>query len=144
MKAALKWVLQDEDIHTTIPAFSNFEEMYEDLSIMEDLTLTPGEERHLSLGAELGLPGLYCQQCGTCLDQCPEDFDIPTLMRSHMYAFGYQEPRMARETLRPWVSAEVPCGSCAQCSVHCPLGLDVKANALSIAPILVVPEVFLG
>ncbi len=27
MTAALKWVLQDENVHTTIPAFSNYEEM---------------------------------------------------------------------------------------------------------------------
>jgi len=144
MKAALKWVLKDEAVHTTIPAFSNLDEMYEDLSIMEDLALTPEEERDLSLGEELGLPGLYCQQCGTCLRQCPADLDIPALMRSHMYAFGYQQPRVARQTLRTAAVAGVPCASCDQCSVHCPLGLDVKTNALTIAPILDVPEAFLA
>jgi predicted aldo/keto reductase-like oxidoreductase len=88
MKAALKWVLQDKNVHTTIPAFSDYDEMEEDLSVMEDLTLSPKELRDLALGGELGLPGNYCQQCGDCLPQCPAGMDIPTLMRSHMYAFA--------------------------------------------------------
>ena len=50
MKAALKWVLQDENVHTTIPAFSNFQEMEEDLSVMGDLELTPEEKRDIELG----------------------------------------------------------------------------------------------
>jgi aryl-alcohol dehydrogenase-like predicted oxidoreductase len=62
MKAALKWVLQEESVHTTIPAFSNFDEMREDLSVMDDPTLTAQEERDLRLGQALGLSGFYCQQ----------------------------------------------------------------------------------
>ena len=57
MKAALKWVLQDENVHTTIPAFSNYDEMREDLSVMEDLALTPEERQDLGLGQALGLSG---------------------------------------------------------------------------------------
>ena len=81
MKAALKWVLQDENVHTTIPAFSNYEEMQEDLSVMEDLNLTPEENRDLKLTG-LGLTGLFCQQCRQCQAQCPAGLEIPGLMLS--------------------------------------------------------------
>jgi predicted aldo/keto reductase-like oxidoreductase len=144
MKAALKWVLQDENVHTTIPAFSNFEELEEDLSVMRDLKLTPEEKRDIELGEKMGFSGFYCQQCGRCLPQCPAKMDIPTLMRSHMYAFGHQEPKKARETLRSWTSAEVACRSCAICEVKCSLGFDVKSRALDVARILEVPEEFLA
>jgi predicted aldo/keto reductase-like oxidoreductase len=90
MKAALKWVLQDENVHTTIPAFSNYEEMREDLSVMEDLNLTPKENRDLKLGTGLGLTGLFCQQCRQCQAQCPAGLEIPGLMRAYMYAFGHK------------------------------------------------------
>ena len=143
MKAALKWALQDGDVHTTIPAFSNFEEMREDLSIMEDLTLTPEEKRDLEMGDELGLAGFYCQQCGRCLAQCPAGMDVPALMRSYMYAFGHRQPRKARETLRSWTSADVACTRCPSCEVVCALRFDVKARALDIARILEVPVEFL-
>jgi predicted aldo/keto reductase-like oxidoreductase len=143
MKAALKWVLQDENVHTTIPAFSNYEEMQEDLSIMEDLALTPEEEQDLRLGEDLGLLGHYCQQCGRCLAQCSTGMDVPTLMRSYMYAFGHRQPRKARDTLRSWTPTDVSCRSCGECKVECSLGFDVKSRALDIARILEVPKDFL-
>ncbi len=139
MKAALKWALQDENVHTTIPAFSNYEEMQEDLSIMDDLTLTSEEKRDLEMGDELGLSGCYCQQCGRCRPQCPAGMDIPTLMRGYMYAFGHRQPGKARDTLRSWTAADVGCKSCRACEVECALGFDVRTRALDIARILEVP-----
>jgi predicted aldo/keto reductase-like oxidoreductase len=144
MKAALKWALQDENVHTAIPAFSNFEEMLEDLSIMKDLTLTEKEKRDLELGDELGLSGCYCQHCGHCLAQCSAGMDIPTLMRGYMYAFGHRQPAKARETLRDWTPDEIACKHCGTCEVQCSLGLDVKSQALDIARIIEVPEEFLS
>lgn len=136
MKAALKWVLQDENVHTTIPAFSNFEEMQEDLSIMEDLTLTPEERRDLGLGERAGFSGFYCQQCRRCLGQCPAGMDIPTLMRGSMYALGHGQPARARATLLDWTSADVACLACARCEVSCTLGIDVRSRSLEIARFL--------
>ena len=144
MKAALKWVLQDENIHTTIPAFSNYDEMKESLSVMEDLTLTPEERQDLGLGQALGLSGYYCQQCGSCLAQCPAGMDVPALMRGSMYAFGHQRPEKARDLLRLWASADVACRRCSRCDVRCALGHDVKSRALDMARLLEAPEGFLS
>ena len=47
MKAALKWVLRNENVHTAVPGFTTFEQMEIDLSVMEDSTLTPAEELDL-------------------------------------------------------------------------------------------------
>jgi len=143
MKAALKWVLQDENIHTTIPAFSTYEEMHEDLSVMEDLILTPEERRDLRLGDPAQLSGLYCQQCRNCMAQCPAGMDIPTLMRSCMYAFGHGKPKKARDTLQGWTSEDIACKHCKVCGVHCKLGLDVRSGALDMARLLAVPQDFL-
>ena len=46
-KAAIKWVLQDPNVHTTILSFRSFEELKTDLSVMEDLTLTDSEKEYL-------------------------------------------------------------------------------------------------
>ncbi len=136
MKAALKWVLQDENVHTTIPAFSNHEEMQESLSIMEDLKLTPEESRDLEIGTSLGLAGLFCQQCGKCQPQCPAGLEIPGLMRAYMYAFGHKKPHKALETLRGWSSAGLACRDCPTCAVRCTLGFDVRSRALELADAL--------
>ena len=71
MKAALKWVLQDEHVCSTVPAFANHDELNEDLAVMRDPALTPDEERDLRFGGLLGHSGLYCQQCAQCIGQCP-------------------------------------------------------------------------
>jgi predicted aldo/keto reductase-like oxidoreductase len=136
MTAALKWVLQDENVHTTIPAFSNYEEMREDLSVMEDLNLTPEENRDLKLGTDLGLTGLFCQQCRECQAQCPAGLEIPGLMRAYMYAFGHKKPHKALEMLRGWSSAGLACRDCAACTVRCAFGFDVRTRALELAGVL--------
>ena len=136
MKAALKWVLQDENVHTTIPAFSNYEEMREDLSVMEDLNLTPEESRDLKLGTDLGITGLFCQQCRQCQAQCPAGIEIPGLMRAYMYAFGHRRLDKSLETLRGWNSTGVTCMDCAACTVRCALGIDVRTRALELVGVL--------
>jgi predicted aldo/keto reductase-like oxidoreductase len=144
MKAALKWVLRNESVHTTIPAISNFDELREDLSVMEDPTLTPDERKDLGLGSELGLSGLYCQQCGECRPQCPAGLDIPTLMRGYMYAAGHQQPSKARFTLSGWTRADLTCRTCEHCDVRCALGFDVRSRALQMADLLDDPDAPLG
>ena len=136
MKAALKWVLQDKNVHTTIPAFSNFEEMQEDLSVMEDLSLTEEERRDLDLGKNLGLAGLFCQQCGQCRPQCPGGVEIPGLMRAYMYAFGHGKPEKAREVLRGWDPAGLACRDCDTCTVRCTLGFDIRSRTLDLTSFL--------
>jgi predicted aldo/keto reductase-like oxidoreductase len=136
MKAALKWVLQDENVHTSIPAFSNFDEMREALSVMDDLSTSQEEERDLRLGAALGLPGLYCQQCARCVPQCPAGMSIPTLMRSYMYATGYHDAGKAVRALRGWTSTDIACARCDRCRVRCALGFDVRSRALTMARLL--------
>jgi predicted aldo/keto reductase-like oxidoreductase len=144
MKAALKWVLQDENVHTSIPAFMNFDEMEEDISVMEKPALTDQERGDLGIGDEMGFSGNYCQQCGRCLAQCPAGVDIPLLMRSHMYALAHRQPGKARRTLAGWSARDIPCAECAQCVVDCALGLDVRSRALDIARLLDVPSELLG
>ena len=143
MKAALKWVLQDENIHTAIPSFKNNDQMYELLSVMEDLTLTSQEKADLKLEAGQSASGLFCSQCEACVPQCPANLDIPTLMRSYMYAYGYHQPSKARETLDNANLAKVPCDNCATCSVVCSSGFDVKAKVTDIARIKDIPKEFL-
>jgi predicted aldo/keto reductase-like oxidoreductase len=132
MKAALKWVLQNEHVHTTIPAFSNYDELREDLEVLEAPALTPAERADLGLGKAAGLPGVFCQQCGRCLEQCPAGMNVPALMRASMYVFGYQQPDRARQVLDTWTRNDVTCASCRRCDVRCVLGLDVRGTALAM------------
>ena len=136
MKAALKWVLRDEHVHSTVPAFSNHDELEEDLAVARDPALRTEEERGLRQGEAAGLTGLYCQQCGACVPQCPARADVPALMRAHMYAVGHGRPHHARHVLRGWTPADIPCTNCSSCGVRCALGFDVRDRALAVAGVL--------
>lgn len=144
MKAALKWALQDENIHTAIPSFKNIDQMNEALSVMENLALTPQEKADLKLNTSASSTGLFCSQCQECVPQCPASLDIPTLMRSYMYAFGYHSPAKARETLDYTGLKSIPCTSCDTCSVICKSGFDVRRKIIDIARIKDIPSEFLA
>jgi predicted aldo/keto reductase-like oxidoreductase len=143
MKAALKWALQNENVHTAIPGFTAFDQMELDLTVMEDLTLTPEEKADLRLEEDQTRAGLYCQQCGTCQEQCPSDVDVPALMRSYMYAYGYKNLGLARSTIED-LGSHLPCSDCSSCSVICPNGFDARQKVKDIIRLKSIPLEFLG
>ncbi len=125
-RASLKWVLQDTNVHATIPGFSTFDEMETDLSVMEDLSLNDAES--LDLEREALGPGLFCQGCGQCLRHCDAQLPIPDLMR----AYGYRQPALAHSVI---ASLELPrrvCEDCASCTVVCANGWNVTEKIRDI------------
>jgi predicted aldo/keto reductase-like oxidoreductase len=144
-KAALKWALQNENIHTAIPSFRNVDQMYEALSVMEDLPLTEKEKADLKLdsGPPRSATGLFCSHCNECIQQCPHDLDIPTFMRAYMYAYGHEQLLKAQRNLNYVDTPTIPCDECSVCRVHCPSGFDVKNKVMDIARLRKVPEEFL-
>jgi len=116
-RASLKWVLQDPNVHATVPGFSTFDEMNIDLSVMEDLRLTDAEKEDLKRAASM--PGFYCQGCGRCLAQCPARLPIPDLMRAYMYAYGYRQPALAQSHVASLDLPHQTCEDCSFCTVVC-------------------------
>ena len=131
-KAALKWVLQNENIHTAVLGITAFAQLETDLSVMEDLTLTPEETKYLELARLNHKDSLFCQGCATCLKQCPSAPDIPTLMRCYMYAYGYRDLAAAARNLESVRENSIACADCSSCVVKCRMGFDVRERALDI------------
>ncbi len=143
-KAALKWVLNNENIHTTVPDCSNFDQLSQDVSLMADLKLTEDEKKDLKLSHDGLSADIYCQQCGDCISQCPESLDIPTIMRSYMYAYGYKNLTHAQQTLEASNLQQNNCSECAACQVECTAGFDVKKKIADIKRLRDVPQDFLA
>jgi len=131
-KAALKWVLQNENIHTSVPGFTSFDQLETDLSVMADLTLTPEEQKYLELVRLDYKDSLFCQGCGSCLQQCPSAPDIPTLMRCYMYVYGYRDLAAAVRNLESIKDKAIACTDCSSCRVKCTSGFNIKDRVLDI------------
>lgn len=141
--AALKWVLQNENIHTTVPDCSTYDHLDQDLAIMASPELTEEEKQDLTPPSEDSSSGLYCQQCNKCISQCPETLDIPTIMRSYMYAYGYKNLEYARKTLGSTGLRSFPCTDCSICNVKCLMDFNVRSKVLDIARLQEIPEDFI-
>jgi len=143
-QACLKWAWKNRNIATIIPGYSTFSEFEECLEAMKSPELTPSEKDYLATlcGKEL----LYCQQCGKCRDACVEHLPIPDMMRAYMYAFGYKNAGLSKETLQELNLPEKTCLSCSgkTCRVKCTSGFDVAAKIAAITPVMQVPDVFLS
>ncbi len=132
-KAALKWVLNDGNVCTTIPGITTFDQMDLDFGVMSDLSLSEGEKRDLKISSMIKGP-LYCQQCGSCISSCLKAVDIPTLMRTYMYAEGYGNLIHAGLTLDslPPEKGLTVCMSCSQCTAVCRQGISISERLRSL------------
>ena len=139
---ALKWVLQNSNVHTIIAGFTTFDQMKLDLSVMEDTALTQPEKAQLQQAAFQ--TGLYCQGCGQCLNQCLRKLPIPDLMRAYMYVYGYRNLSHSQDLL---LSLNLPsgvCGDCGECPVKCSIGFDVSRKIRDVIRLRDVPAEFIG
>jgi len=125
--AALKWVLNDKNVCTTIPGITTFEQMDLDFSVMKDLTLSDEEKSDLRISSMLRGP-LYCQQCGSCILSCPKKVEVPTLMRAYMYAEGYGNLIQAELTIDelPTEHGLSVCQDCGACTASCRFGIPIR------------------
>jgi predicted aldo/keto reductase-like oxidoreductase len=137
--AALKWVLKNEDISSIVSGMSSTDELQKNIAMLQNLKMTDQEIKDLELAFNEKENSLYCQQCKQCIPQCPHSLDIPTLMRSYMYAYGYKNREQAWYTLADAGITGNPCNRCETCSVRCSSGFDIKGRIADISRLTDVP-----
>jgi predicted aldo/keto reductase-like oxidoreductase len=137
VQAALRWVISNPNVHTTIPGITAFDQLETDLRIMKDVALT--EEDKAELTAEALTPGLYCNACSNCVPGCPNNLPIPEIMRAYMYAYGYRSAAMASELLTGTGVQSDPCAGCTECTATCVRGFNIREKITDISRLVNVP-----
>jgi predicted aldo/keto reductase-like oxidoreductase len=140
--AALKWVLQDPNVHTIVPGFTTFEQMNIDLAVAENPLLTEPEKKDLEKVASFS--GLYCQGCRQCLEQCLEHLPIPDLMRAYMYTYDYRNLVHAQDLILSLNLQARVCEDCTLCPVKCSVGFNVSKKIRDVVRLREVPTEFIG
>ncbi|UCC43476.1 MAG: aldo/keto reductase [Candidatus Zixiibacteriota bacterium] len=124
--AALKWVLRNESVTTSVPAIPDYEIMRAAFAMARDLEYTEAEKNFLSDNS-IKLSMGFCRQCRGCLATCPHNADVPTLMRTHMYATQYGSLQFARSALDEIETGRglQVCTNCTECSARCSNSVDI-------------------
>lgn len=130
-QALIKWVVEDENVDTTIPGVTSFEQLHEDIDIMGMALKTDASQPPFKRGAAPEKLR-YCHGvagCTGCQGQCPKGVSLSQLNRCVRYADGYGDLRLARENYRllPKTGRVEICGDCSECAVKCIHGLDATA-----------------
>ncbi|MCX6253150.1 MAG: aldo/keto reductase [Bacteroidia bacterium] len=141
--AALKWVLQNNNISSIVSGMSSFEELKKNLAMIQNLKMSDQELKDIKLANLDSGHTLYCHQCKKCIPQCPQNLDIPTIMRSYMYAYGYKNTAQAWHTLAQTQITGTPCENCTTCNIKCTAGFDVKNKIQDITRLKDVPSEFI-
>lgn len=141
-KAALKWVLQDPNIHTSIPGITSIDTLIENISVMENLEFTEDEMKDLQSAGLLA--GLYCDGCKICSGLCHKGLPVQDIMRAYMYAYGYNDFKQAQYVLKEQGLSENPCEDCNICTIKCIKNFNVADRIGDISRISSVPDEFLA
>ena len=141
--AALKWVLQNENISSVVSGMNTLEQLKKNLAMIQNIKMTEQEKYDLKLASADSATGLYCRQCSSCIPQCPANLDIPAIMRSYMYAYGYRNMEQAYYTLAGTEIKGNPCRNCVSCNVRCLSGFDVRMKIEDISRLKNVAPEFL-
>jgi len=128
-QAALKWVLQDPNVHLAIPGMVDLAQVKENTEVMRMMKLTRVDKQILDRYATAIAP-FHCVGCGDCEGTCPRGVRVADVNRCLMYAEGYGDMDLARSTyaaLPAELTAEA-CTDCETCVVKCSGGIQVAAR----------------
>jgi uncharacterized protein len=125
MLSALKWVLRNPYINTTIPSITDMDQLDENLRAMKE-KFQEKDDKILAAQLEYIRP-LYCRMCGSCSGTCAQGLPVADLVRYLSYVEGYGQYSLGRESFRelPLELQAKRCGDCSICSVRCPNGVQV-------------------
>jgi aryl-alcohol dehydrogenase-like predicted oxidoreductase len=128
MLAALKWVLKNPKVDTTIPSMTDMDQLEENLRAMTE-PYSEVEEKLLAQRLEQIGP-LYCRMCNACEGTCAQRLPVANLLRYLTYAEGYGQFSLGREHFLalPAEVTSVRCQDCVSCTVTCPFGVKVSSR----------------
>ena len=124
MLSALKWVVKNPNVATTVPSMTDMDQLDENLKAMEH-GYNSADATILTAHLERIRP-YYCRMCNACQGACCERLPVADVLRCLTYVEGYGQFALGRERYLELAQAPaIRCADCASCTVHCPHGVQV-------------------
>jgi aryl-alcohol dehydrogenase-like predicted oxidoreductase len=134
--AAIKWVLLNPAISTTVPYAKNISELEMNVRAMTE-TYTPQDEKMLYTRNQEIRP-LYCRMCYECKGKCPKGVPVTDELRFLAYYDFGGNLHQAQDNFRRLAEEirRVRCSDCSSCAVQCPNGVDVRNRLIRAQELL--------
>jgi predicted aldo/keto reductase-like oxidoreductase len=134
--AAIKWVLMNPAISTTVPFAKNLEELEMNFRAMTEPYTLQDEKMLYARNEEIR--SLYCRMCYECKGQCPKGVPVTDELRFlAYYDFGGNFHQAHGNFMQlPEEIRNVRCRDCSICAIHCPNGVDVRNRLLRAQELL--------
>ncbi len=132
-KAAIRFVLSNEDAHSTLITFRNYKDI--DKYINLSGTRLSAQEVALLDHYRNSMGRYYCRHaCGLCESFCPQKIPINTIMRYNQYYVAQDRQKYAIEKFYGLPRRDLnQCRKCEGfCEKNCPYGVSIR-NLLSFA-----------
>jgi len=130
MLAALKWVLKNPKVDTTVPSMTDMDQLDDNLTAMT-ASFTEADGKLLTAYLDHIRPS-YCRMCQRCEGTCPKGLPVADMLRFLMYADDYGQFGLGRQHFLalPEQTAAIRCGDCSSCAVNCPNGVRVTERLI--------------
>ena len=130
MTAALRWVLKNPRISTTVPSMTDMDQLEQNFKVMTE-AFSPEDEKILAARLEEIRPW-YCRMCGSCDGVCPKGLPVSDVLRYVMYADSYGQFALGRERFQqlPAELQAVRCADCETCPIQCRNGVKVTERLI--------------
>ena len=124
--AAVKWVLLNPDISTTVPHADTIAQVEMNFRAMTE-PYTPQDEKLLFARNEEIRP-LYCRMCYECKGRCPNGIPVTDELRYLAYNDFAGDFKQACDNFMrlPQEIRTVRCSDCSDCAIQCPNGVEVR------------------
>jgi uncharacterized protein len=134
--AAIKWVLANPAISTTVPYVKNIAELEMNVRAMTE-PYTPQDEKLLYVRNQQIRP-LYCRMCYECKGKCPKGVPVTDELRYLAYHDFGGDVHQAQDNFArlPEEVRNVQCSDCSSCSIQCPNGVDVQTRLIRAQQLL--------
>jgi uncharacterized protein len=134
--AAIKWVLRNPGISTTVPWAETLEELEINFRAMTE-DFVPADEKLLFARNEQ-IRELYCRMCFQCKGKCPKGVPVADELRFLAYNDFKGNFHEARESFwdLPRQIRNIRCSDCAECAVKCPNGVKVHERLIRAQELL--------
>jgi uncharacterized protein len=134
--AAIKWVLRNPAISTTVPWSETLDELEINSRAMTE-EFTPADEKLLFARNEQ-IRELYCRMCFQCKGKCPKGVPVADELRMLAYNDFKGNFHEARESFweLPRHVRNIRCSDCPECVVKCPNGVKVHERLIRAQDLL--------